>query len=61
MGNLTAAQVRSRHRGLYMDLNSICTPSLAPHLLAVGGGDPWMRVYDRRMASSSATAPNLKA
>lgn len=56
-----AAQVRSRHRGLYMDLNSICTPSQAPHLFAVGGGDPWMRIYDRRMASSSSTMPTLKA
>ena len=53
-------QARARHRELRLELHSICSPAAAPHLFAVGGGDAWLRVYDRRMAGSNASALKVR-
>ena len=36
------------------EANSICSPARKPHLIAVGGGDGRLRVFDRRMQSAVA-------
>ncbi|BDA50285.1 probable DDB1- and CUL4-associated factor 6 [Coccomyxa sp. Obi] len=48
--------VRSRGGNRMMELNSICSPAQRPHLFAVGGGDPYVRLYDRRATSARGHA-----
>ena len=48
-------------RRLRVSLNSIDAPASKPHLFAVGGSDPWLRVYDRRMAGSGQAHPKVCA
>ena len=48
-------------RRLKVSLNSIDAPASKPHLFAVGGSDPWLRVYDRRMAGFGRTLPKVRA
>lgn len=48
--------VRSRSGNRMMELNSICSPAQRPHLFAVGGGDPYLRLYDRRATSARGHA-----
>jgi hypothetical protein len=55
-GPAVLAYVRSHGSNRMIELNSICSPAQRPHLFAVGGGDPWLRVYDRRMTSSIGRA-----
>ena len=48
-------------RRLGVSLNSIDAPASKPHLFAVGGSDPWLRIYDRRMAGSCLSLPRVCA
>lgn len=48
--------VRSRGGNRMMELNSICSPAQRSHLFAVGGGDPYLRLYDRRATSARGNA-----
>lgn len=51
-GPAVLVYVRSHGGNRMMELNSICSPAQRPDLFAVGGGDPWLRVFDRRVTSS---------
>lgn len=41
--------INEQRSSQWMDIESISIPRYKPWLLAAGGSDPWMRLYDRRM------------
>ena len=59
-GSASARTLGARRR-LRVSLNSIDAPASKPHLFAVGGSDPWLRVYDRRMAGLDHSLPRVSA
>ena len=59
-GSAACLGVRRPRRRLKVSLNSIDAPASKPHLFAVGGSDPWLRVYDRRMTGAT-TLPKVRA
>ena len=56
-----SARPLGARRRLRVSLNSIDAPASKPHLFAVGGSDPWLRVYDRRMAGLDHSLPRVSA
>lgn len=55
--SLFVSQLGGRHRRGHVQAKSLDINRVQPHLLAVAGSDPYIRLYDRRMLSVSTHRP----